>query len=218
MSPQFYLSEKDNHNQTAMIMSTNKYTTFLFVVTTTILLLLINPITCFTPLTHHHAVVVVQQHHHNLLLHRRQSNLRVIKNNNVKPLQRILKSTNKDDEIAELEAKLKQLREEKVNEQQQQEEEAAAATTSANGQVTEVEQTPLNEMLSESWKESEMEGNNSSGSIISSLITGLILVVAFVALSQIPVGQEGLDKYSTAKPSTTIDLGDKNPVSKISDF
>ena len=215
MSPQFYLSEKDNHNQTAMIMSTNKYTTFLFVVTTTILLLLINSITCFTPFTHHHAVV--QQHHHSLLLHPRQSNLRVIKNNNVKPLQRILKSTNKDDEIAELEAKLKQLREEKVIEQQEEEEEAAA-TTSANGQVIEVEQTPLNEMLSESWKENEMEGNNSSGSIISSLITGLILVVAFVALSQIPVGQEGLDKYSTAKPSTTIDLGDKNPVSKITDF
>ena len=199
-------------------MSTNKYTTFLFVATTTILLLLINPITCFTPLTHHHAFVVVQQHH-NLLLHRRQSNLRVIKNNNVKSLHRIIKSTNKDDEIAELEAKLKQLREEKGSEQQQQEEEeAAAATTSANGQVTEVEQTPLNEMLSESWKENEMEGNNSSGSIISSLITGLILVVAFVALSQIPVGQEGLDKYSTTKPSTTIDLGDKNPVSKITDF
>jgi len=132
----------------------------------------------------------------------------------------IQSSNNKEDEIAELEAKLRQLKQEQqMDEQaaQQQEEEQAVATatytppSNANGDRN-IDESPLDEMLSESWKENEVD--EGGGSIIGSLVTGLVLLVSFVALSQIPVGQEGLDKYSTAKPSTTIDLGDKNPNSK----
>ncbi len=118
----------------------------------------------------------------------------------------------KDDEIAELEEKLKQLKEQKEEEALKEEQQALDDINNSDNNV--LDQVPLNEMLSESWKEKEMEGN-SSGSIISSLVTGLALVVAFVLFSQIPVGQEGYEKYTTAKPSTTIDLGDKNPISRI---
>ena len=129
-----------------------------------------------------------------------------------------INSTNKDDEIAELEAKLKQLKEEK---EAAADSEVATTLTGINGESSAVATTeltneddaqPLDEMLSEAWKESE-NGVEEGGSIIPSLIGGLVLLVSFVALSQIPVGQEGLDKYSTAKPSTSIDLGDKNPAS-----
>lgn len=124
---------------------------------------------------------------------------------------RIKLGNTKDDEIAELEAKLKQLKEQKEEALKEQQQALDDVNNSNNNAL---DQVPLNEMLSESWKEREME-ESGGGSIISSLVTGLALVVAFVLFSQIPIGQEGYEKYSTAKPSTTIDLGDKNPVSRI---
>jgi hypothetical protein len=119
-----------------------------------------------------------------------------------------LKAASKDDEIAELEAKLQQLKEAKEIETQ---EDIAVATSDAD------DEAPLDGILSEAWKESDV-GADGGGSIISSLVTILAAIVVFVLLAQIPVGQEGLDKYSTPlgpKTSTTIDLGDKNPVSRI---
>lgn len=137
-------------------------------------------------------------------------------NHNPRNIIRI-NSTNKDDEIAELEAKLRQLKEEKDTT------DSAVATTSSTSTASEIngdtpvatitDDAPLDEMLSEAWKESDSA--EKGGSIIPSLIGGLVLLIAFVALSQVPVGQEGLDKYSTPKPSTSIDLGDKNPSARI---
>ncbi len=66
---------------------------------------------------------------------------------------------------------------------------------------------PFEEMLSEQWKESDVESQEGGGGVIKNLIGGVAILVAAIAFSQVPVGQEGLDKYSTAKPSTTIDLG-----------
>ncbi len=128
----------------------------------------------------------------------------------------LIQSSNdsKEDEIAALEAKLRQLKQEQQEEQQEEQAVATATYTppsNANGDQN-IDESPLDEMLSESWKEKEVDEDG--GSIVGSLVTGLVLLVGFVALSQIPVGQEGLDKYSTAKPSTTIDLGDKNPNAK----
>ena len=138
----------------------------------------------------------------------------------------LLRSTSKDDEIAQLEAKLAQLKQEKeletiptppeteepiptpTNLENIDDEQRSIASNLKN-------QVPLDEMLSESWKEDEVDESNG---IIGSLVSLLALVVGFVVLAQIPIGQEGLDKYSTAKPSTSIDLGDKNPINKSYDF
>ena len=137
------------------------------------------------------------------------------------PILVLLKSTNKDDEIAELEAKLKQLKGEKEEQQQISNEVVSTAvaepTTEMNGDRSIASnmknQVALDEMLSESWKEDEVENSGGFG-IVGSLVTLVALLIGFVILGQVPVGQEGLDKYSTPKPSTTIDLGDKNPASK----
>ena len=81
---------------------------------------------------------------------------------------------------------------------------------------------PFDEMLSEQWKVSKNRavtkgsssntrsnngGNSGIGSGIKTIVGVVALLLGVVAFSQIPVGQEDLDKYSTAKPSTSIDLG-----------
>jgi hypothetical protein len=147
-----------------------------------------------------------------------------------------IKSSNnegdKDDEIAELEAKLAKLKQEKEVEATNAVATATAPATATsddefvpktqlNGDRVE-DLAPLDEMLSESWKESNVDNNGGEssgvGGIVTSLATILALIIGFVLLGQVPVGQDGLDKYSTAKPSTTIDLGDKNPAAKVSDL
>mmetsp|Transcript_10064 Transcript_10064/g.11163 ORF Transcript_10064/g.11163 Transcript_10064/m.11163 type:complete len:191 (-) Transcript_10064:239-811(-) len=115
--------------------------------------------------------------------------------------------SSKEEEIAELEAKLRQLKED--TEQQQEIADVAVAEPT----ISAIVDAPLEEMLSESWKEEEVEGSE-GGSIVSTLVTGLVAVAALLVFSQIPIGQESLDKYSTPKPSTTIDLGDKSPSAK----
>ena len=67
---------------------------------------------------------------------------------------------------------------------------------------------PFDEMLSEQWKvkNNAVNGSSSSGGIMN--IVGVVaILLGIVAFSQVPIGQEDLDKYSTAKPSTSIDLG-----------
>ena len=81
---------------------------------------------------------------------------------------------------------------------------------------------PFDEMLSEQWKVSKNRavpkgsssntrsnngGNSGIGGSIKTIVGVVALLLGVVAFSQIPVGQEDLDKYSTAKPSTSIDLG-----------
>ena len=108
----------------------------------------------------------------------------------------------KDDEIAALEDKIRRLKEEAEAEEKVGESSNIASDFEApNADIDE----PFGEMLSESWKvESEP---SDEGGVVKNLITAVIILVLAIALSQVPVGQEGLDKYSTAKPSQSIDLG-----------
>jgi len=67
------------------------------------------------------------------------------------------------------------------------------------------------ELLSEQWKSRESNGIDRKDLLVKggAVVATLLGLVAF---SQVPIGQEDLDKYSTAKPSMAIDLGDLNPV------
>ena len=108
----------------------------------------------------------------------------------------------KDDEIAALEEKIRRLKEEAEAEEKVGESSNIASDFEAPN--TDIDE-PFGEMLSESWKvESEP---SDEGGVVKNLITAVIILVLAIALSQVPVGQEGLDKYSTAKPNQSIDLG-----------
>lgn len=130
----------------------------------------------------------------------------------------------KEDEIAALEEKLRKLREDTSSDDSDVAPTASssASTSSSysevNGDIetpppsasTAVIEEPFSEMLSESWKDSEAAENDDDGGVVKNLLSALAVVAALIIFSQVPVGQDGLDKYSTAKPSTTIDLGDLN--------
>jgi hypothetical protein len=65
----------------------------------------------------------------------------------------------------------------------------------------------FDELLSESWKDNDVSASEGGGAVLKNLaIAGIALLVA-VAVSQVPVGQDGYDRYTTAKPNTSIDLG-----------
>ena len=128
------------------------------------------------------------------------------------------KETN-DEKIAQLEAKLRTLKEEQQigdggdAEEEDEDEEAEAAT--------------MDMVLSEGWKQAresydpkntatvtrQTEEQKSTLGLVTKVVGGLVALIVF---SQIPVGQEGLSKYSanTSGPTkaTIIDLGDRNPV------
>jgi hypothetical protein len=110
--------------------------------------------------------------------------------------------SNKADEIAALEEKLRILKEEATTEEKQTEAEIPTPRVTID--------EPFDEMLTEKWKEKEME-NSDGGGFIKNLVGIAILLVASIAVSQIPAGQEGYDKYTVVKPNTSIDLGDLNP-------
>mmetsp|Transcript_33398 Transcript_33398/g.68178 ORF Transcript_33398/g.68178 Transcript_33398/m.68178 type:complete len:180 (-) Transcript_33398:147-686(-) len=120
----------------------------------------------------------------------------------------------KEDEIAALEEKLRQLKEVAVQEKTAQEEQKELAETEGIEDVPEV----YEEMLSEQWKASEAA--EEGGGLMSTVTTVLGVVASLVFLgffSQVPVGQEDLSKYSTGQASTRIDLGDLNPVKSVKD-
>ena len=128
------------------------------------------------------------------------------------------KETN-DEKIAQLEAKLRTLKEEQQigdggdAEEEDEDEEAEAAT--------------MDMVFSEGWKQAresydpkntatvtrQTEEQKSTLGLVTKVVGGLVALIVF---SQIPVGQEGLSKYSanTSGPTkaTIIDLGDRNPV------
>mmetsp|Transcript_16153 Transcript_16153/g.24517 ORF Transcript_16153/g.24517 Transcript_16153/m.24517 type:complete len:184 (+) Transcript_16153:2-553(+) len=133
-------------------------------------------------------------------------------------------STDGDDgdnqaEIAALEERLRQLK---------NKEEAAVSTT--DDAVDEpVSAAPLDEdelmlegesddsvMFSERWKEAkddyQIKQQESNMGGIAKVGAGLALVILLGLFSQVPVGEESLQKYQDVKGSSSrIDLGDLNP-------
>ena len=135
--------------------------------------------------------------------------------------------SSKEEEIAELERKLQQLKQEAA-----QEEGAVASpppppafntipppptVQAAPAPAQEDENADVSEdfMLSEKWKESQPVGLEEEGGGFGSALTGIlggIGLAVFIALfSQVPVGQENYSKYAALDaPKEVIDLGDLN--------
>lgn len=125
----------------------------------------------------------------------------------------------KMEQIAKLEAELRQLKGEQAEE--------PAPTTKAEEEDEEIlEEASMDMFLSEGWKEAR-EGydpnntatitrkNEEQGNLVGTVAKVVGAIVALVVFSQIPVGQEDLSKYSAIKSGpakTTIDLGDTNRV------
>jgi len=108
----------------------------------------------------------------------------------------------KDDEIRQLEEKLRQLKKEPVKEK------IPITPRSSNGMGG--KQDPFDAMLSEQWKQSDPSQNGVGPATNGAIVIATLL--ALVIFSQIPIGQEDLSKYQGASPSGKIDLGDLNPV------
>ena len=136
-------------------------------------------------------------------------------------------SSSKDDEIAKLEEQLRKLKEEKSPTAALEATEMASTSVTAVADQKLEEEIPISMFLSEGWKEGDNNnGNNDTiqnkqnnaeadtGGIIGNLLKALGVVVVLIALSQIPVGQENLSKYSGSiksgenPASTSIDLGE----------
>lgn len=152
----------------------------------------------------------------------RSNSRRVVFKSNISPRYgstrstRIFAGSDKEQEIAELEERLAQLKAEK---------ESAPAVAAFTGEgdddnimrvetpptsstpddgfdmnayrkrVANIKEPPPGEFLSEAWKES-VEEQPGVGDTLKTLGLGLGIVLALVAFSQIPVGDEGLTKYS----------------------
>lgn len=135
-------------------------------------------------------------------------------------------SSSRDEEIAKLEEQLRKLKEESdaseaVVEEPTTitEEEVAPALNSEDyvgrGPAKRPVQ-PMQEMMSEAWKV-EDDNSASEGGGLSTILAAVAVVLFVGIFSQIPVGQEDLTKYQAVKTSTSIDLGDINPI-KSGDF
>lgn len=85
-----------------------------------------------------------------------------------------------------------------------------------SGSAVDSEGEPYAEMLTESWKaradsyeKDQQEGLLNTVGKLAAVVAAVAVLVVF---SQIPVGQENYDRYSTAKPNMSIDLGDVNRI------
>ncbi len=110
-------------------------------------------------------------------------------------------ASSKEEEIAQLEAKLRQLRE-----TEEQEKVASSAPVTAPNRLEE----PFAEMLSESWREADPMQNGAVGGFLPTLVGGVLAIVLLAVFSQVPIGQEDYSKYASVKTSTEVDLGDLN--------
>jgi hypothetical protein len=122
-------------------------------------------------------------------------------------------AANKDDEIAELEKKLQQLKEAAVEEEEKVVAAAEAVSEEIPVNAPNQLEEPMLEMLSESWKETD-PSQSSEGGILLPILGAVLAVVFLVGFSQVPVGQQDLSKYSAVKTSSQIDLGDLNEARK----
>lgn len=116
-------------------------------------------------------------------------------------------AASKEDEIRELEEKLERLK------QETKDEESVVEQAGQDVKLNDV--AVYTELLTEQWKESdpEQKGESSIVQTTGTVLATVGLVVALAFLSQVPVGQENLSRYSAVQtPSTQIDLGDLNRV------
>lgn len=116
-------------------------------------------------------------------------------------------ASSKEEEIAQLEAKLRQLKE---TEEQEKAVMAAASSPSAPVNAPNRLEEPLVEMLSESWREADPGENGSGGGFLPTLVGGVLAIVVLALFSQVPVGQEDFSKYASVKTTSEVDLGDLN--------
>jgi hypothetical protein len=124
-----------------------------------------------------------------------------------------IRFSSKDEEIAKLEERLKELKEENSSEEIPENFPPSGVTA----QETERD-VPIEMFLSEGWKEKEAGqsnggggGSSGGGGALTSILGVAALVIGLAMFSQIPIGQEDLSKYSAIKaPTERIDLGDLN--------
>jgi hypothetical protein len=120
-----------------------------------------------------------------------------------------IRFSSKDEEIAKLEERLKELKEENSSEEIPENFPPSGVT------AQEAERdVPIEMFLSEGWKEKEAgqsNGGGGGGGALTSILGVAALVIGLAMFSQIPIGQEDLSKYSAIKaPTERIDLGDLN--------
>ncbi|KAI2505328.1 protein arginine methyltransferase [Fragilaria crotonensis] len=115
-------------------------------------------------------------------------------------------ASSKEEEIAQLEAKLRQLKE---TEEQEKALVTAASTLAPVNAPNRLDE-PLVEMLSESWREADPVENGSGGGFLPTLVGVVLAIVVLAFFSQEPVGQEDFSKYASVKTTTEVDLGDLN--------
>jgi hypothetical protein len=143
----------------------------------------------------------------------------------------IIYSTSRDEEIAKLEAQLRQLRESESIPANDEDNVAAAATKATTLDPDDVrtlkefaearrrlEKVKGKDMLlteQELIKGGLMDDSSNSnfGGPVPAIAVAIAALVGLIAFAQIPIGQEDLARYSATGSSTlkTIDLGDLNP-------
>jgi TolA-binding protein len=133
----------------------------------------------------------------------------------------LLQMSSKEEEIAELEAKLRQLKQETLQQQEQAVKPPSVASTTFSKKKEEEEdfEVPEDIMLSERWKETVVDSSDGGGA--SPLVTALgavALVIGLAFFAQVPIGQEDLSKYTAIETTTQIDLGDLNRARKAGDL
>jgi hypothetical protein len=123
----------------------------------------------------------------------------------------------KQAEIEALEEKLRQLKGEALAEQVVEPKNDIEPIQSTGEDEEELEwavmkgQTNDSVMLSERWKEAD-PSSNSDGGMLKNVAIALGLLVFLGVFSQVPIGNEDLQRYQDYKGSASrIDLGDLNP-------
>ena len=124
----------------------------------------------------------------------------------------------KQAEIEALEEKLRQLKGEQVDQVEPSEgNESTLPVTEDDEQEWAVMKGQTNDsvMLSERWKETD-PSSNSDGGMLKNVAIALGLVVFLGIFSQVPIGNEDLQRYQDYKGSASrIDMGDLNPDVKV---
>ena len=145
----------------------------------------------------------------------------LIQRTNVSPITRLHSSPDdKQAEIEALEEKLRQLKGDDPAERFESSENSVAMQLTPDEVVEEEDEpewavlkTQSNDsvMMSERWKEAGSL-TNSDGGLLKNIGIALGLVVFLGVFSQVPIGNEDLQKYQDYKGSSSrIDLGDLNP-------